>query len=280
MTNRTILVFGATGSQGGAVAERLLTDGWSIRAITRDPDKSAAQDLKRKGATVVQADMENRSSILKAMKGVYGVFSVQPLYLDDPQKEVQHGKIVADAAKQFGVSHFVYSSVGGAERDSGIPHFETKWQIENYVRSIDLPFTVLRPVMFMEGFMNFVQLQDQKLMIPAFITPKIKVQMISVQDIGAFAAMAFNQPEEYKGMAIEIAGDERTLSEVAKVFSHAFAVPCEILESAREQFQGERMFEWFETDGYQADIPALRKIHPKLLDLPAWIKKSGWNPVV
>jgi len=202
--NRTILVFGATGAQGGAVAERLLAEGWSVRAISRYPDKPAAQELKKKGATVVQADLDNRSSILNAMKGVYGVFSVQPLYLEDPQKEVQHGKIVVDVAKQLGVSHFVYSSVGGAERDSGVPHFETKWQIEKHIHAISLPFTVLRPVMFMEGFMNFAQLHDRKMLIPEFMNPKIKVQMISVQDIGAFAAMAFNGPEEYNGKAISV----------------------------------------------------------------------------
>lgn len=280
MTNESkiILVLGATGNQGDAVAERLLADGWSVRAISRDPNQTAAQELQKKGAEVVPANMDDRQSLLEAMQGVYGVFSVQPLYSDDSDQEVQQGKTVADVAKQVGVSHFVYSSVGGAERDSGVPHFETKWQVENYVREIDLPFTVLRPAFFMENFMGMAQVHDQKLMIPEFMDKEMNLQMISVQDIGAFAAIAFNDPVEYKGQAIEIAGDEVSLSQVAKVFSQIFNEPCEILESVREQFENNPMFQWFQTDGYQADIPALRKIHPKLLDLSTWAKHSRWNP--
>ncbi|WP_221569325.1 NmrA/HSCARG family protein [Alkalihalobacillus sp. TS-13] len=282
MTNsdKTILVLGATGKQGGAVARKLLADGWSVRAVSRHPDQPAAQELQKKGATVVQANMDNQQSLLEAMRGVYGVYSVQPLYSKDPEKEIQHGKTVADVAKQVGVSHFVYGSAGGAERDSGVPHFETKWQVEKYVRAIDLPFTILRPTGFMENFIGFTQAHEQKLMIQGFMDVNTKLQIISVQDIGAFAAIAFNNPEKYKGMAIEIAGDEVTLSEVAKVFSQVFDTPCEVLESARDQFQKNKMFEWLETDGYQADIPSLRKVHPDLLDLSTWVKNSGWDPFV
>lgn len=278
--NKSILVLGATGNQGGAVAEKLLADGWSVRAISRQPDQPAAQELQKKGATVVQAHMDDSQSLLKAMRGVYGVYSVQPLYSSDPEKEIEHGKTVADIAKQVGVSHFVYGSVGGAERDSGVPHFETKWQVEKYVRAIDLPFTILRPVFFMENFKGFAQAHHQTLQVQGFMDMKTKLQMISVQDIGAFAAMAFNNPAEYKSKAIEIAGDELTLSEVAKIFGQVFATPCEILESDREKFQENKMFEWFETDGFEADILSLRKVHPELLDLQTWAKTSGWNPFV
>lgn len=279
-SGKTILVLGATGNQGGAVARKLLSDGWSVRAVSRRTDQPAAQELQKKGATVVQANMDDQQSLLEAMKGVYGVYSVQPLYSKDPEKEVQHGKTVADVAKQVGVSHFVYGSVGGAERDSGVPHFETKWQVEKYVRAIHLPFTILRPAFFMENFMGFAQVHEQKLRVQGFMDVKTKLQMISVQDIGAFAAMAFNHPEEYKGESIEIAGDEVTLSQVANVFSQVFETTCEIVESARDQFQENKMFEWFETDGYQADIPSLRKIHPGLLDFSAWVKSSGWHSFV
>lgn len=278
--NQTILVLGATGNQGGAVANKLLADGWSVSAISRRPDQRAAQELQKKGVTVVKANMDDRQSLLEAMQGVYGVYSVQPLYSKDPEREIQHGKTVADVAKQVGVSHFVYSSVGGAERDSGVPHFETKWQVEKYVRAIDLPYTILRPAFFMENFLGFVQVHDQKLTVPAFMNVQTKLQMISVQDIGGFAASAFNNPEEYKGKAIEIAGDEVTLSEAAKVFGQAFDSPYEISESAGVPFRGDEMFEWFNTGGFQADIPSLRKIHPNLLDLSTWVKNSSWDPFV
>lgn len=279
--NQTVLVLGATGNQGGAVANKLLADGWSVRAISRRPNQQAAQKLQKKGVTVVKANMDDRQSLLEAMQGVYGVYSVQPLYPSEEQKdEIQHGKTVADVAKQVGVSHFVYSSVGGAERESGVPHFETKWQVEKYVRAIGLPYTILRPAFFMENFLGFVQVHDQKLTVPGFMNVQTKLQMISVQDIGAFAATAFNHPEEYKGKAIEIAGDEVTLSEAAKVFGQAFDSPNEISDSAGVPFRGDEMFEWFNTGGFQADIPSLRKIHPKMLDLSTWVKNSSWDPFV
>lgn len=279
--NQTVLVLGATGKQGGAVANKLLADGRSVRAISRRPDQPAAQELQKKGVTVVEGNMDDRQSLLEAMQGVYGVYSVQPLYPSEEQEEeIQHGKTVADVAKEVGVSHFVYSSVGGAERDSGVPHFETKWQVEKYVRAIDLPYTIIRPAFFMENFLGFVQVHDHKLIVPSFMNVQTKLQMISVQDIGAFAATAFNHPEKYKGKAIEIAGDEVTLSQAAKVFGQAFDVPCDISESAAEPFRGNEMFEWFETDGYKADIPSLRKIRPDLLDLSTWVKNSSWDPFV
>lgn len=277
-TNKSILVFGATGNQGGGVAEKLIENGWDVRAVSRDIDQPAAQKLRNKGAKIIQADMDDKRSLVKAMEDIYGVYSVQPIYTSDPDKEIQHGKAVADAAKQAGIDHFVYGSVGGANRDSGVPHFETKWQVENHIRAIHLPYTILRPAFFMENFIGFTQVSHQLLQIQGFMNTDIKLQMISVQDIGAFAALAFKHPDSYKGKSLEIAGDELNLTEVADVISNEFDSPYELLESAREKFQENKMFEWFETDGYKADIPSLRKEHPKMLDLKSWLKTSGWNP--
>lgn len=277
-TNNTILVLGATGNQGGAVAEKLLANGWDVRAVSRDINKPAAQELRNKGAMVIQADMNDNRSLLEAMQGVYGVYSVQPMYTTGPDKEIQHGKAVADAAKKSGVDHFVYGSVGGANRNSGIPHFETKWQVEKHIRTIKLPYTILRPAFFMENFLDFTQVSQQILQLQGFMNTDIKLQMISVQDIGEFAELAFKHPDTYKGKSIEIAGDELNLAEVGNLMRNEFNSSYEILESARENFQKNKMFAWFETDGYNADIPSLRKEHPEMLDVTAWLKTSGWNP--
>jgi uncharacterized protein YbjT (DUF2867 family) len=102
--------------------------------------------------------------------------------------------------------------------------------------------------------------------------------MISVEDIGAFSALAFNHPEEYNGQEIEIAGDELSLAEVAEVLSKEFNKPAIVMEEAREQFQSNKMFPWFENAGYEADIPALRKTYTGLKDFKEWVKNSGWNP--
>jgi len=143
---RLILVCGATGKQGGAVARSLLDRGFRVRALTRDPQKPEAQALAEQGAEVVQGDMEDRSAVDQVLvEGVYGVFSVQNFWETGYDREVQQGKMVADAARAAGVAHFVYSSVGSAHRKTGIPHFESKWEVEEHVREIGLPFTIFRP---------------------------------------------------------------------------------------------------------------------------------------
>jgi uncharacterized protein YbjT (DUF2867 family) len=150
---RLILVYGATGSQGGAVARSLLDRRFRVRALTRDPQKPEAQALTEQDAEVVQGDMEDRSAMDQVLaEGVYGIFSVQNFWETGYDREVQQGKTVADAAKSAGVEHFVYSSVGSAYRQTGIPHFESKWEIEEHVRQIGLPYTILRPVFFMQNW--------------------------------------------------------------------------------------------------------------------------------
>src|SRR5215216_3722844 len=149
---RLIVVAGATGKQGGAVARSLLDRGFQVRALTRNPQKPEAQALADHGAEVVQGDMEDRSSMERALEGAYGIFSVQNFWESGYDREVQQGKMVADAAKAAGVEHFVYSSVGSAHRQTGIPHFESKWEIEEHVRQIGLPYTILRPTAFMQNW--------------------------------------------------------------------------------------------------------------------------------
>jgi uncharacterized protein YbjT (DUF2867 family) len=148
---RLILVCGATGKQGGAVARSLLDRGFQVRGLTRNPQKPAAQALADQGAEVVQGDMEERSSMERALEGAYGIFSVQNFWETGYDREVQQGKTVADAAKAAGVEHFVYSSVGSAHRQTGLSHFESKWEVENHMRELDLRYTILRPVFFMQN---------------------------------------------------------------------------------------------------------------------------------
>src|SRR5258706_16436954 len=154
MDNRIIAVTGATGQQGGAVARRLLTEGWKVRALTRDANKPAATELAAAGAEIVAGDMDNRAELDAAFKGVYGVFSVQNYWLPNVgfDGEIKQGKNVADAAKAAGVQHLVYSSVGSAHRGMGQKHFDSKWIIEQYIQSLDVPYTILRPVFFMENY--------------------------------------------------------------------------------------------------------------------------------
>jgi len=143
---RLIVVCGATGKQGGAVARSLIDRGFQVRGLTRNPHKPEAQALADGGVEVVQGDMEDRSAMERVLEGAYGVFCVQNFWETGYDGEVQQGKTVADAAKAAGAEHLVYSSVGSAHRQTGIPHFESKWEVEEHVREPDAPYTILRPV--------------------------------------------------------------------------------------------------------------------------------------
>ncbi len=150
--NKIVLITGATGRQGGGVIRHLLPKGWSLRALTRNPNSGAAKDLIDQGIEVFQGDLEDPSSLESAVRGAYGIYSVQDFWAVGAKREVQQGKNLADAAKKSGVEHFVFSSVGGAERNSGIDHWESKWEIEKHIRKLGLPATMIRPVAFMENY--------------------------------------------------------------------------------------------------------------------------------
>lgn len=259
---KIILVLGGTGNQGGATARELLSRGWSVRALVRDPDKPEAQALKELGAVLVRGDLEDVASLRAAAEGVYGIFSVQALAYEPETlaAEVRHGKAVADVAKEAGVTHFVYSSVGGAERGTGIDHFESKAEIERHIKALGLPATILRPVFFMNNLLHFADAQGERVMsLP--VKPDKPMQFIASDDIGAFAADAFDRPAEFIGREIELAGDEITFPQVAEVYERITGTPSRLEPTPIE----ERMFEWFAEEGYQADIPALRELHPGLL---------------
>src|SRR5712692_236135 len=218
--DKTVLVTGATGRQGGAVIRHMLLKGWKLRALTRNPSNHAAQDLARKGVEVVQGDLEDPPSIARAAVGVYGIYSVQDFWAVGAKREITQGKNLADAAKRAGVKHFVYSSVGGAERNTGIPHWESKWEVEKHIRGLGLPATVIRPAAFMETYyIDQVEIGILKGKLADPIRGDKPYQTIATDDIGAFAALAFERPKDFVGKELEIAGSELTNLEAAQVFS-------------------------------------------------------------
>ncbi|MEU0588366.1 NmrA/HSCARG family protein [Streptomyces sp. NPDC006132] len=265
-----ILVIGATGNQGGATARELVSRGRTVHALVRDPGKAEARQLEDLGVVLVKGDMDDEDSLRRAMEGVHGVFSVQPLGWDPEAlaAEVRQGRAVADAARAAGVAHLVYSSVGGAERNTGIDHFETKAEIERHILDLALPATILRPVFFMNNLLHYADAEGERLLaLPA--KPEKPLQLIAAEDIGFFAATAFDEPDTYLGRQIELAGDEFTFPQIAKVYERVTGVPTRFEPKPIE----DRMFEWFAEDGYQADIPALRKVHPGLLTFEEFLTR-------
>jgi len=198
-----ILVTGATGQQGGAVARDLIDKGQKIRVLTRHPEKAAG--LAKAGAEVVKGDLTNQADLQAALRGIYGVFAMSTPFEAGMDAEVRQGVMLADAAKQAGVAHYIYTSVNGANRHTGIPHFDSKWQVEQHIAKIGLPATILRPPFFMENFTTVAKPSpDGVLTMP--MRPDKKLGMVAVRDIGQFGAAAFSRPKDFLGEAIDLGG--------------------------------------------------------------------------
>lgn len=274
--SQLILVAGATGNQGGAVVDALSRDPnrWRVRALTRDASSAKATQLAERGVEVFQGDLADAAAMDRAVAGAHGVFSVQNFRTAKAEGEVKQGVTLAEAAKRAGVAHFVYSSVGGAERVRGIPHFDTKWAIEQRIRELGLPATILRPAAFMDMFGD-PKMRTPTLSVWAGALPSEKpLQVIAVSDIGAFAALAFERPDQFLGTAMEIAGDEVTVSQIVEALKRVvgrpryFRMPKLLLKMMGAEG---RMFTWCAEQGYRADIPALRTLHPGLLTLERYL---------
>ncbi|RSS57826.1 NmrA family NAD(P)-binding protein [Streptomyces sp. WAC06614] len=277
---KTILVTGATGGQGGAVARKLLGDGWAVRALVRGTQGRAARQLRSLGAQLVTGDLDDPGSLRGAAQGAYGVFSVQPADLTDPRPEVEvrQGRNVADAAAAAGVAHLVHSSVGGAERGSGVLHFESKAEIETYVDALGLPVTVLRPVFFMDNWRYMLpEPSGGERVGPVALDEDTSLQMIALADVGRIAADAFGRPTESIGEKIEIAGDTLTARQISEALTRADGVPTRLEPRPVEEVWPDgadmaRMFAWLNKEGQRADIPALRERYPGLLTFEAWLR--------
>ena len=278
---RLILVSGATGNQGGAAARALLGRGFRVRALTRDPRKPAARVLADLSAEVVRGDLEDRSSLDRALEGARGVFSVQNVMEAGVEGEIRQGKALVDAAVTAGVAHFVYSSVGSANRGTGLPFFDTKGEIEARLRASGLPYTILRPVFFMQ---NWDGMRDQILAgtLAQPLDPDKPVQQVNVEDIGALAAMAFEDPEHWIGREVDVAGDELTMPQVAETIGRVTGRDIGYHQVPWDQFRramGEDftvMNRWFNDVGWEADISALRREYPELSTLERYLLDHGW----
>lgn len=276
---RVVLITGATGQQGGAIARELAGKGFRLRAMTRKPEGAAAQALAKLGADIVNADLDDEASLRQALDGVWGVYAVQTYTERGVAGEEEQGMRLVQLAREKGVEHYVYASVGSADRQTGIPHFENKWRIEETLRGLKFPsHVILRPVFFMENLQSpWIRFGD-RLVTP--LEPTTRLQMIAVEDIGKYGARAFTHASEMNGREVDIAGDEVTMPQAAEMFSRAIGrrieavtIPIEEVRKQSEDFA--LMYEWFERVGYDADIPGLAAeygIRPTTLQ--EWVEKN------
>src|SRR6266576_3739439 len=278
-SNRTILITGVTGNQGGAVARALEGAGFHLRGLTRQPESEPAAALARQGVDIVKGDLDDEASLRRALAGAWGVFGVQNAGEAGVEREEAQGNRLATLAREAGVEHFVYSSVGSAHKRTGIPHFDNKSRVEETVRGLRFPsHVILRPVFFMENLVAPYSLQGSTLAWA--LGPGTKLQMIAVDDMGWFGARAFTDAAALNRREIDIAGDLRTMPEAAEILTKALGRPISFAQTPIAQVRQYSedtalMLEWFERVGYSADIAGLeREFGRALTKLADWARRS------
>lgn len=271
--SKLAVVFGATGQQGGAVARRLLADGWRVRGVTRDPASAKARALV--GAELV---------VSPSFDDVDAVFSVHPGPLAPDEDEFAAGKAIADAVREHRVGHLVHSSGQRADLLAKLGLQQDKWRVEQYLAELDISATVLRPASFMENYLNpLFGLADGALRTA--LNPDTRQELIAVDDIAAFTALAFADPEAYRGRTIELAGDALTPPELAAAISTATRRPVPYQHLAIEDLRrvNPRFARGYEVmnslPGPSADLPALRRLHPGLMSFPTWLDRVGASAI-
>jgi uncharacterized protein YbjT (DUF2867 family) len=281
----TVLVAGATGRQGGALAHLLLEKGHAVRALTRHPGSPAAAALEAAGAELRPGDLEDPGAVERAAAGADAFFLMATPFEGGVEAEERQATRAADAARAAGVRHLVYSSVAGADRGTGVPHFDSKLAVEEHVRGLGVPFTIVAPVYFMENFLApaaVEALRTGKLALP--LRARRRLQLVAVADLAAFVRLVLERASEFRDRRVELAGDELTGSQLASALSratgstiaHARVRLSEV--RARSEDLG-RMFEWLDEVGYSVDLAGLRRDYPEVgwHDFGQWAREQDWS---
>lgn len=292
-----ILVMGATGKQGGAVVRALLKAGRPVRAFVRDAASPAAQALAAQGVDVVKGEFTDTASLDAALKGVDGVFSVQMgSHPGDPETEILAGKALVEAAHRANVRVIVHSSVARAgDHENFIGWNEGRWEplywqnkaaVNEMVKTQGFRhWVILKPALIMENLVPpMVDLMYPSLAergrFETAIEPDTRLDWIAAQDIGAFAAAAFADPERFHGHEIDLAAESLTLPEVAAKMTKATGKPVSAVTLSEEETlskpHGAMIFQhesWNNVEGYKVDLHAVRSWGVPLTTLDQFIQR-------
>ncbi|MFD9667538.1 NmrA/HSCARG family protein [Rhodococcus sp. NPDC059968] len=274
-----IAVVGATGQQGSATVDALLDRQVTVRALTRNVDSGAARALAERGVAVVAADLEAPESIRSAFDGAGAGFAMTTVTGPrGTESEVSHGKAIGDAAQGAQLPFLVYSSVGGADRNTGIPHFESKRRVEEVLMG-SVPVNFVRPTFFMENLFGMIARDGDQLLVRMPMPGDVPLQMISVRDIGKVAATLLAQRDP-DAAPVEIAGDEVTGERIAELVSHRLGAPATFVQVPLDVLgpndDVKSMFRWFATPpSYRADFGRTRELVPDAEDLQRWLARQS-----
>ena len=281
----TVLVSGATGNQGGAVTQALLSLGHKVRALTRNTESARARWLAEQGVELMRGNLDDAESLKRALQGAdsfYLMGSPQEVGVDG---ETKQGIALADAAKGADVGHLVYGSVANADLDTGIPHFDSKYQVEEHIKTLGVPYTISAPVFFMENVIApwaLDALKGGKIM--QAMPGDRALQQVSVKNIGEFVTSLINRREEVFGKRFDFAGDELTGDECATTLTritdhHVIyeALPVSVVKQQSDDMAA--MFEWFDRVGYNVDISELHRSFSDVnwQSYSQWAESQAWQ---
>jgi uncharacterized protein YbjT (DUF2867 family) len=284
VSQRPILVFGATGQQGGSVARNLLQAQWPVRAIVRDPTAAKSIALRDAGVELVRGSFADIDVIRATMKDAYGVFSVQPTSSSGTvtdEEEVRFGIAIADLAADSGVAHLVYSSGASVgEKSTGVARVDAKARIEAHIRRLPVTATIVGPMIFMEmlarpGF----GLDEGRFTF--FLRPDQSMQLVAVEDIGRFVTAIFADKMRFGGKTLKIASDTVTGRELEAIFSEAAGHPIAYARFPAEVLAANPNLGHLAAslDGGpladHVDLNVMREINPKILSFRSWLAGSG-----
>ncbi|WP_337101293.1 NmrA/HSCARG family protein [Paenibacillus sp. YIM B09110] len=293
---KVILVTGATGLQGGAVAREALKQGFNVRILVRDINSSKAQALIQKGAEAVVGNFDDPSSLERAMQNADAVFSMTNPATPGTDSERQQGFALIQSALNSGVQQFVHTSVAATSRYTEFPEWGTgywfeqywtdKWEVEDAIRKAGFSsWTILKPSLMMEDLLDsehgrimFPHLQQGELRTA--ILPDTRVDFITADDVATFACAAFNNPEKFNGKNIELASESLTMNDVAAVLSNVTGKRLTVYSLSPEEAVDQGIFagvvrsqEWDNEVGYNVDIDSLKTYNLKLTPLKEWAEK-------
>lgn len=288
----TIAICGATGQQGGAVLDHLLAqDRWQLRALTRNPDSEAASRIRALDVEVVKADLEDVDSLRLAFTGadaVYGVTTpMSPKGKLDVAAELRQGRAIVDACADTGVGHLVLSTVLHIDDNVTVPYVQTKRDIEQYVIERGIRHTFLCPASFMDE-LGGEFLPVKRGVLTGQADGDAKIPYVACTDIGAFAAMAFADPEEFVGRRLNLLGDFVAGDDLAATLGRISGRPMRhkvptiwlMKIFAREWITLRRMFEgWGRAPHPRPMLDALdecRSLRPETLDFERYVVSTGW----
>ncbi|MFD4657679.1 NmrA family NAD(P)-binding protein [Kitasatospora sp. NPDC058444] len=281
-----VAVAGATGAQGGATARALLRAGRPVRALTRDPGSPVAAELAALGAEVARADFDDPASVAAALDGTGALFAMSTPFGTDLDAEVRQGIALLDAARATGtIRHVVFTSASNADRSTGIPHFDSKYRIEQHLAGLGLPWTVLGPAAFMDNYANDWTLESLRAGVFHLpMSPGVPLPVIAADTIGAFAAHVLTRPDSYAGRRIDIASQWRTGEQIAAAIGAASGrpirceeVPLSVVAGYSEDLA--TMFRYFQETGLDIDLDALHTEHPDIdwQSLESWAAARTWD---